>query len=103
MSIVNTLNKLIQSEISDFFSGLGRPSEPTDLKELHDILQARIKDCFHTAEEMRVDDITLELSRIDELLMANIHIDELHNCIANDDLENAKSLMVDFINDETPF
>lgn len=103
MSIFNSLNKLIQSEISDYFSGLGHPSSPTDLEDLHHILQARIENCFHTAEEIRCEQITFELATDLELELANQHIDELHGCIANDDLEQAKSLMADFINDEVPF
>lgn len=36
------LKKLIQSEIGDFFAGLGQPGEPTTLEEMQTKLQANI-------------------------------------------------------------
>lgn len=101
--VVIELKKLVQSEIGDFFAGFGQPNEPKDAEEMHHILNARIEHCFDTAEEIRGEQITLELSTDLELALAHQHIDALHECIANEDIEAAKRLMADFINDEAPF
>lgn len=101
--VVIELKKLVQSEIGDFFAGFGQPNEPKDAEEMHHILKARIESCFDTADEIRSKLITMELATDLELALAHQHIEELHECIADEDLEKAKALMADFIDDETPF
>uniref|UniRef100_Q0HYU6 Uncharacterized protein n=1 Tax=Shewanella sp. (strain MR-7) TaxID=60481 RepID=Q0HYU6_SHESR len=101
--VVIELKQLIQSEISDFFAGFEQPGEPENANEMNSQLQQRVESCFDKAEEIRCEQITLELADDIELTLAHQHIDELHECIANEDIEAAKRLMADFINIQVPF
>jgi hypothetical protein len=50
-SAIKQVQLLVQSELSDFFSGLEQPGEPTNAKEMNQTLQSCINNIFEEAEE----------------------------------------------------
>jgi hypothetical protein len=49
-SAIKQVQLLVQSELSDFFSGLEQPGEPTNAKEMNAALQSCINNIFEDAE-----------------------------------------------------
>lgn len=103
---VQTLEEIkffIQSEIGDFCAGLSQPGAPDSAQALQGSLNIIIERCFDK------DGNVIPLSDWEKIIGVRLHseayqhIDALHECIANEDIEAAKRLMADFINDEAPF